>query len=307
MKKEFEVISHNTLNHIEILLVEVNRRNLHGHNDLEIGIVLEGSIYVTIDGVAYLLKKNDVYLFNHYQIHSFSKTEESNLILALQISSNLYKNYFYSLQHTEFEDNLIKNDTQLSSIKKLLIEIAYYYFTKPDYFEFKCMSRLNDLLFYLMNSIPHHTIPEKEQNVIRQNTHRLNSIIEFIEENYAMKISLRDIANREHLSIHYISHFIKNIMGISFQDYLNNVRFQHAYQLMLHSDLTITDICMETGISNSRYLNNMFYRHFGYGIREYKKNMPTQVKSTQITSSDNVETRLNNFLSQKIISKYFIK
>ena len=304
MKKEFEVVSHTILNNTQILLVQVGHRNLHGHNDLEIGVILEGSVSITIEGVSYLLHKNDVYLLNHYQIHSFSKTEEPNLILALQISSNLYKSYFHQLVHTEFEETIIQNTVKSSLILEQLVEIAYYYFTKPDYFELKCMSRLNELLYHLMNSIPHHIIPEKEQNVIRQNTHRLNRVIEYIEENYAAKISLKDIADQEHLSIHYISHFIKNIMGISFQDYLNNVRFLHAYLLIQNSDLTITDICMETGFSSSRYLNKMFLAKFGTGIREYRKNRPAMGKNHPVISEKNTETIFNDFISQKMIQKY---
>ena len=94
-------------------------------------------------------------------------------------------------------------------------------------------------------------------------------------EHSSEKISLQDIADLEHITTYHASHFITKILGISFQDYLNNVRFEHALELIQNSDLSILDICMETGFSSSRYLNKLFEEKMGCTAREYLKTSKT--------------------------------
>ena len=43
-KEEFEIVQHTTMNYLEIFLVEMTARSPHGHGDLEIGILLDGSL-----------------------------------------------------------------------------------------------------------------------------------------------------------------------------------------------------------------------------------------------------------------------
>ncbi len=307
MKKEIEIIPHKDITAMEIVLVKMGERNLHAHKDLEIGYVLEGSIHINVNGQQFTLHKNEMYLINHYQVHSFSKTTEDNLILAIQISGKLYKNYAFPLGNVEFEQQLFQNfpnRDELTYIKYLLLEIASTYFSRPDFFELRCMSLLHELLFSFLNSIPHRIITEREQNLLRQNTNRLNSILDYMEEHYNEKICLADLASKEHLSIHYLSHFVKNMLGISFQEHLNNIRFEEALRLVTNTDLTIMDICMETGISSSRYLNQMFVKHFDCEIREYRKNHASRITTKEKPIRSNSEQRITGFSAKKLIAGY---
>ena len=43
-KKEFEIVQHTTMNYLEIFMVEMTARSPHGHDDLEIGILLDGKL-----------------------------------------------------------------------------------------------------------------------------------------------------------------------------------------------------------------------------------------------------------------------
>ena len=70
-QKELEIVRHTTMNNLEIFLVEMTERSPHGHDDLEIGLLLEGSMTLFLEQETYELKKGDIYLINRYQVHSF--------------------------------------------------------------------------------------------------------------------------------------------------------------------------------------------------------------------------------------------
>ena len=94
----------------------------------------------------------------------------------------------------------------------------------------------------------------------------------YIIEHHQEHISLDDIAALETITPCHASHFIKNMLGISFQEYLNNVRFDHALQLIHQTDLKILDICLESGLSSSYYLNQMFKKTFNCTTKNYIAN-----------------------------------
>lgn len=116
--------------------------------------------------------------------------------------------------------------------------------------------------------------------------------------------SLKDIAEMEHISPCHASHFIRNMFGISFQEYLNSIRFDHALRLFSQTDLNILDICMESGFSSSRYLNQMLEKNFGCSAKEYKKRTQKPVLKEKALPVSNVQKRYSfeqsAFLLQKL-------
>lgn len=309
MKHEFEFIQHTEIKHVKAFLVEISSRNVHSHSDLELVMVLEGSIHIFLSGELYLLKKGDIFLLNCNDIHALETTNEDNLILALQISPNLTKHYHSNLSTTRFHTNLI-NDyltvPQMNILRQTLIQFTYDYYERATYYEHRCMLSLYQLLLTLYQIIPNHIIDFKEYTKKRERNQRLNRMVQYIESNYNQPISLQDIAEKEGLSITYVSHFIKSHLGISFQSYLNALRFDQAVYLLRNTDLTLLNICIETGISSTRYLNNMFREKHNCGAlafrKEISKNDRPLLCSEQITS--NSEKKFTAFDTLQILKKF---
>ncbi len=84
------------------------------------------------------------------------------------------------------------------------------------------------------------------------------------------KIRLSDIAKSEHLSMSYLSHFIKDNLNQTFQEYLNNIRFSHAREMLMEKRMKFIDICMECGFSDYRYLYQAFLKNYGCTPKEYQ-------------------------------------
>ena len=304
MNKEFEIVKHSNIDFMTIVLVEMYNRNPHSHSDMEVGLILEGSVYINIDGNIILAKNGDVFLLNPYQLHSFANNGENNLILALQISRNAYASLSGSLSQKEFSRNFIPRGSEKSDrIAALMITLSSYYFNEPPSYEYRCIAYLNELLYLLFTTVPSHTVSEAQRSMNRDRMHRLNRILEYIHQHYSEKVTIADIAEMEHLSVPYISHYIKSMIGISYQEYLNNIRFEHAYQLLLKTDLNLLDICLETGISSTRYLNNMFIEQYGYSAKEFRKKRPGMQVRQDGLSVGNLEHKMADPLAKKVLGE----
>ena len=85
------------------------------------------------------------------------------------------------------------------------------------------------------------------------------------------KLLLGEIARREHLSLTYLSHFFKDMLGLSFQEYLRERRFEHACHLVETTDQRILEISLACGFSDVRYLTKLFNEHFGCTPTSYRQ------------------------------------
>lgn len=270
-KKEFEIVRHTTMNYLEIFMVEMTARSPHGHDDLEVGILLEGTLNLFTEMEQYELHAGDIYVINRYQIHSFLNQHGKNQILAFQIHTDFYRRIDYQLGYVKFESEIIRSGFLHDVLYQTLFQCASFYFSSSPHNDIKCSGLLLDALYHLL-TCSHYTITsEKESAAAKNNSRRLNRITEYISAHYAEHISLTEIAELENITTYHASHFIKHMLGISFQEYLNNIRFEQALQMLDTSDLPILDICLETGFSSSRYLNQMFQKHLGCTARDYRK------------------------------------
>lgn len=292
-KKELEIVRHANMNYLEIFLVEMTARQPHGHDDMEIGILLEGKMTLTLEHVQHELEKGDIYIINRYQMHSFYNKEGKNLILAFQIHTDFYRRLNQQLKYLRFDSNIIHSGSLHQALTDQLLACADYYFSEVPFFEIKASSLLLDALYLLLQQGAYTVTSDQEYHAAQNSSLRINRITEYISEHYQEPISLHTIAEMENITTYHASHFITQTLGMSFQEYLNNIRFDHALRLLAQTDFNIMDICMETGFSSSRYLNRMFEKNLGCTVKEYKKNKQKPVLKEQVLPVANIQKRLS--------------
>ncbi|HUM85217.1 MAG TPA: AraC family transcriptional regulator [Lachnospiraceae bacterium] len=303
-EKEYEIVQHTMMNHLEVLIVEMTSRNPHGHSDLEIGTVIEGSLELILDQKHIKLEKNDVYVINRYQIHSFTGKGKESLVLAFQINSEFYKNLSSDQNRFQFRSIIRNADAGHDRLHSNLMECAGSYYSQKPFFEIKCASLLFDSLYLLAGMEGSRIISDKEYAMTRSSTLRLNRILEYMAEHYAEPVRLEDLADAEHITSYHVSHFIKKALGISFQEYLNNLRFEQAYRLVTQTSFNIFEICMECGFSSSRYLNQMFLKRTGCRALDLRKQKITSELENTVLPIKNIQKRLSFEQSKNLFQEY---
>lgn len=303
-KEEFEIIQHTTMNYLEIFLVEMTARSPHGHGDLEVGILLEGDLTLFTEFKQLELHAGDIYIINRYQIHSFLNKGRQNQILAFQIHPDFYRRIDYQLGLLRLDNSIIRSGELHENLYQTLLSCAAIYFSSSAHNAIKCSSLVLDAIYQLLTYTDYTITSEQESATAKNNSKRLNRITDYISGHYREHISLQDIAGLENITTYHASHFITQMLGISFQEYLNNIRFEHAFQLVDKSDLPILDICLETGFSSSRYLNQMFIKKLGCSVKEYRKKQEKPHLIGAALPTDNVQKRYSLEQAAFALSRY---
>ena len=110
-----------------------------------------------------------------------------------------------------------------------------------------------------------------EQHVNRGREERLVEILTFIQRNYK-SVTLDDLADQFHLSRPYISKYIKDKSGETFQDVLRIERLKRAKTLLKDTGKSIEKIAEEIGYDNVEHFNRLFKKTYGMTPVQYRKN-----------------------------------
>lgn len=100
---------------------------------------------------------------------------------------------------------------------------------------------------------------------------RLKRIETFIKCNYNHNISIDDIARHIGMNRSALCTFFKHHTGITLITYLNRHRMEVAKNLLRHYELTIQEICYESGFCDLPYFCRLFRKNEGMSPGEYRK------------------------------------
>ena len=92
---------------------------------------------------------------------------------------------------------------------------------------------------------------------------RIRKVMSYVEEHYKENISLQDVSDLLGIGKEYFCRFFKKNMGISFLQYLNEVRLSHIYQGLMDTDLPIAELMEENGFYNQKLFNRSFKELYG--------------------------------------------
>ena len=97
----------------------------------------------------------------------------------------------------------------------------------------------------------------------------IKTAIEFINANYKSKITLEEVAKIVHLNSCYLSQLFKKETGISFGDYLEQIRIDEAKRLLKTSTKNISEIADTLGFSSQNYFTRVFKKSTGLSPSKY--------------------------------------
>lgn len=100
---------------------------------------------------------------------------------------------------------------------------------------------------------------------------RLVNVIKFIQENYHSHISLDDVADIACLTKQSFCRYFKQKAQMNFSQYINNFRISKACELLLQSNLPITDIAYNCGYSSVAHFCKLFKEQTGLSPVSYRK------------------------------------
>ena len=273
---ELEIVQFHQLQGLNIFVNTVTYRSPHFHQEWELLWVLDAPLKVIWLQQEYILQPGDLALFPPRIPHEFQQISGICTFLCLQISpSGLSLPAGIVTQDIMVKDHL--PEEAFRQLRRDVLEIAECYFRAGEFYELLCFGKCALVLHQLLSAIPHHTLSAEDAANESLKNARLMRLSQYVEANFKHKIRLADFAQSEGCSVSYLSHFVKNAMNQTFQDYVNSVRFRHACKLIAEGKLSMISISMESGFSDYRYFSQAFQKAYGMTPAEYSRKADTVI------------------------------
>ncbi len=99
---------------------------------------------------------------------------------------------------------------------------------------------------------------------------RLKRVYLFVEEQYARRIDINEVASLSNLTPAAFCRYFKRMTGLTFTQFLNQYRINQAQNLLL-AGRNVTEACFASGFEGLSYFNKIFRRVVGENPLAFKK------------------------------------
>jgi len=100
---------------------------------------------------------------------------------------------------------------------------------------------------------------------------RIQTIYEYLMENYREDIDLQKLASLVSLAPGSLCRFFKMQVGKTIFEYLNIIKVEFACKLLMNKELSITDVAFDSGFNNLSHFNKQFRQITGITPLKYRQ------------------------------------
>ena len=254
---------------------------MHRHSEAQLSLVTEGSMLLRLPDDELLLSAGDAVYINCNRLHEALPADERGFVcLCLKFNPaavggggdyGLQEKYVEPVVRTSAQNVLTFGPEACTEIKKLLAETEELTESGADCPEI----RLNILLqrLWLLIFAAAGREEERTQSVSFSEKQRLDMLCDYIQKNYAEKITLDDIANAAHISKGECCRVFKRIFHTTPFRYLVYYRLNRSIALLMETDYSISEIAQHVGFCSSSYYTKCFRKEYNCVPHKYRQEL----------------------------------
>ena len=239
---------------------------MHWHEGFEFELILDGTMNHFFSDTPKKLTRGDAYLMTSFNAHAISAETDIHLT-NIRFNSHLLSPEINKMLLNSTNSYFCHfSEEELSYILSRINRLEKENFTSLFYKEIttNLISEIIILFLRKANS-------DKELNIIPEH---VQNAISYITNNFKSNVTLNDVSSKIMITPNYLGSEIKKYTGISFNDYLNNLRLKYACNLLTNTNYTIKEIAFESG-----------YNSVEYFLYSFKKKILTTPSSYRINNN----------------------
>lgn len=239
----------------------------HYHNSYELYFLEDGYHHFVVNDALYDITMHDVALFKPNSFHK-SRGNHSCARTCLYFTDRFLRLHFTdrSIQSllSCFDKEIISTSKEtFPRIKKLLLLLEKESIDDPSNRIFIYLADILNILNENVRSPRVEHVPAAYANFA--------PILLYISQNYNRISKIEEIAEEFFMSKYYLCHVFKEATGLTLIQYLNNIKIQHACNLLVNSNLSILEIGNVCGFNSSMYFCKIFKQALSVTPSEFRK------------------------------------
>ena len=245
----------------------------HWHREAELLLFIKGHVTCNIESTSLHFKRGDLFLINSLQVHETRCSRDAEY-LVVHIAPEqmcLFMPTFDQLSfRLSFQPEQQEKAAAYEQLKKHMEQILHLTRqTNPD----AVLERESHLFAVAALLVRHfsQSLAVEETKLQRSDMLRLEPVMEYVNLHFAEELSLDEAANLMGLNREYFCRLFKKNMGVSFLQYVYQVRTTAVCRELETTEDPIGDIAQRNGFRDPKMLNQYFKEIYGCTPSEKRK------------------------------------
>ena len=266
---------------IGIFQDNLKKSTWHYHNNYEISFITEGSgKRIVADSIEEFQPGDLIFIgcnLPHVWIADKETRTPSNRSLEmvfLQFTSNVLSAQLLALPEFSYVKRALDlSERGIQIVEQTLNEVSEIMLQLPYLKGFDRMMHFFMMMNIIGRSETNVQLASKEYLKMRFTTgnKRIAAIHQYLMNNYREEVDLKRLAALVNMAEGSLCRVFKMNMGMTIFEYLNQIKTEFACKLLMDSDLSILEVCLDSGFNNLSHFNKQFKKTTGVPPSEYRK------------------------------------
>ena len=223
----------------------------HLHRCYELIYVVEGRLNAIVDNRWMPLPAGKAILFLSNQVHGF-ETEGHSVMHVIDFAPEFVPAFLRMTAGFRVPDPRFFLEP---SVLELLSTSIFPKIGIDETHNFSELMLRKGLLYLVCNSFWAQVAHEPSFGAEKP---LFSKAVEYIQNHFKEQLTLSDLARHLGYDYNYISHYLRDNLGMTFMQYLNNCRVSCAKQLLAETALPVQEVMEQSGFVCSRTFNKVF-------------------------------------------------
>lgn len=245
----------------------------HWHQAVELLLFVKGTVTCKFENSTLRAKPGDLYLINSHEVHE-TKCSRDAVYLCVHILPSAMCLYVPDFDQLCFSLAYDPEDEEkaaaFAQLRLYMEQILQYTRENPHAYRLEQHSLLFAAAALLVKHFS-NAMPLEERNLQRSDMTRLEPILEYTQLHHGEDLTLEGASNAMGLNKEYFCRLFKKNMGVSYLQYLYQVRTTAVCRELEISEDPISEIAERHGFRDPKMLSQHFKEIYGCTPSEKRK------------------------------------
>ncbi|BER91714.1 helix-turn-helix domain-containing protein [Atrimonas thermophila] len=240
---------------------------LHRHLQCELALIKSGCCTLHLGKQEHRLQVGNVFFIPSGIAHGFLSQKPAGVEFVVLQFPNFDGDFLRHLVNAPpigiFQTTDLGISVFLEHCYKLQKELA----SNLPFSETQCRILVEGLTIFLLRNTPsssHKNLSPQQKNLIKE-------ILSFLQSQSHNLNHVKEVSKKFGISPQYLRKLFKIYTGVNPKHYLNTLKIQRSKCLLLHPELSITDVAMELGFGSSQQFAKIFRKNIGICPSAWRK------------------------------------
>lgn len=246
----------------------------HWHKALELLLFIKGKVTCNFENASRHFKAGDIYILNSHEVHE-TKCTRNAVYLVVHIDPTRMCHYVPTFDQLSFSLTFDPEDqVKAMAYEQLRIHLLEILRQTREEGDSAWMLERQARLFAVTALLVKHfsqPLAVEQTRLQRSDMTRLEPVLEYVQLHHDQELPLEEAANSMGLNKEYFCRLFKKNMGVSFLQYVYQVRANAVCRELETTDDPIGQIAERHGFRDPKMLNQYFREIYGCTPSEKRK------------------------------------